>query len=57
MDLTCLECMAAVAALDTMMAAGATVEEIEEFTITECINLNLFPVDVCFGMVKLCGIC
>ncbi|XP_053653934.2 sphingomyelin phosphodiesterase isoform X1 [Cherax quadricarinatus] len=54
-DMTCIECKTAAAALDTMMAAGATVEELENIAITECINFNLFPSDVCSGMVKLCG--
>ncbi|XP_071540188.1 sphingomyelin phosphodiesterase-like isoform X2 [Panulirus ornatus] len=54
-DLTCLECKTVVAALGTMMAAGATVEEIKDFFILECIRFDLFPEDVCSGMVKLAG--
>ncbi|KAK3870502.1 hypothetical protein Pcinc_024280 [Petrolisthes cinctipes] len=54
-DMTCLECKAVAGTLDAMMAAGATVEELEDFTIVECINFELFPPDVCSGMVRLCG--
>lgn len=54
-DMTCLECKSAAAALDTLMAEGGTVEELENLAITECINFNMFPSDVCSSMVKLCG--
>lgn len=54
--MTCVECKALTAILDSMMAAGATVEEIEDFAIMECINFNLFPADVCSGMVHLAGV-
>lgn len=56
-SLTCLECLSATAALDLWISSGATVEEVEDLAINECIVLNLFPEDVCFGMVKLAGVC
>ncbi|KAK7075334.1 hypothetical protein SK128_000760, partial [Halocaridina rubra] len=54
-DLLCLECLAAAATADAMMANGATVEEIEEFVYTECVNFDIFPADVCDGMITLAG--
>ncbi|KAG0720315.1 Sphingomyelin phosphodiesterase [Chionoecetes opilio] len=54
-SVTCLECRSALGALELWIATGATVEDVENFAINECITLNLFPEDVCFGMVKLCG--
>lgn len=54
-SLTCLECLSATAALDLWISSGATVEEVEDLAINECIVLNLFPEDVCYGMVKLAG--
>lgn len=54
--MTCVECKAAGAVLNSMLAAGATVEEIEDFVIDECITFNLFPQDVCTGMVHLSSV-
>ncbi|XP_045113950.1 sphingomyelin phosphodiesterase-like isoform X2 [Portunus trituberculatus] len=54
-SLSCLECRSALGALSVWIATGATVEDVENFAINECINLNLYPEDVCFGMVKLAG--
>ncbi|XP_050739102.1 sphingomyelin phosphodiesterase-like isoform X2 [Eriocheir sinensis] len=54
-EYTCLECKAAAAVLDTMMAAGASAMEIEDFAIQECITFDLFPADVCSEMVYLAG--
>lgn len=39
-----------------MMALGATVEEIEDFAILECVTFDLYPPDVCEGMVRLAGV-
>lgn len=54
--MTCLECLSATAALDLWISSGASVEEVEDLAINECIVLNLFPEDVCYGMVKLAGV-
>lgn len=54
-SVTCLECRSALGALSLWLDTGATVEDVEDFAIMECINLNLYPEDVCFGMVKLSG--
>ncbi|XP_063883704.1 sphingomyelin phosphodiesterase-like isoform X2 [Scylla paramamosain] len=54
-SLSCLECRSALGALSLWISAGATLEDVENFAINECITLNLFPGDVCFGMVKLAG--
>ncbi|XP_047486121.1 sphingomyelin phosphodiesterase-like isoform X2 [Penaeus chinensis] len=54
-DLTCLECRTAAGLIAAMMAEGATVEEIEDQVILDCILLDLFPPDVCSGMVRLSG--
>lgn len=31
-------------------------EEVEDLAINECIILDLYPPDVCYGMVKLAGV-
>nr|XP_027237777.1 sphingomyelin phosphodiesterase-like [Penaeus vannamei] len=54
-DLTCLECRTAAGVIAAMMAEGATVEEIEDQVILDCVLLDLFPPDVCSGMVRLSG--
>lgn len=55
-SITCLECQTALGALSLWISNGATVEDVENFAIKECITLNLYPEDVCFGMVKLAGV-
>ncbi|XP_069998596.1 uncharacterized protein [Penaeus vannamei] len=55
-DLTCLECRTAAGVIAAMMAEGATVEEIEDQVILDCVLLDLFPPDVCSGMVRLSGV-
>ena len=51
-----MECRSALGALSLWISTGATVEDVESFAINECISLQLFPEDVCFGMVKLAGV-
>lgn len=51
-----MECLSATAALDLWISSGASVEEVEDLAINECIVLNLYPEDVCYGMVKLAGV-
>lgn len=55
-DMMCAECKAAAAVLDEMMANGATLEELENLAITTCINFDMFPEDVCKGMVHLSSV-
>ncbi|CAL4059731.1 unnamed protein product [Meganyctiphanes norvegica] len=54
-DLTCLGCRTLVSGVADRINDGATVEEIEEAFILECVVLDLFPGDVCEGMVRLLG--
>ncbi|CAL4087129.1 unnamed protein product, partial [Meganyctiphanes norvegica] len=51
----CIECEAAGAALKGFLASGMSVEAIEDAAIFECMLLDLFPYDVCEGMVRLVG--
>ena len=54
--LHCVECKAVVDSLVVMSKSNLTVSEIETIAIDFCIVDNLFPPDVCEGMVKMSSV-